>query len=409
MKLCASFLLVLLVSACATFAQPVVVRQGVSELEVSRSKLLDETNSTLQYVNSNKDALYFQTDDGTGSDAFASFGAIVAAENMVAIDAVTQADAAQLMDKVPVDPAKAFTKAATGSSIRLAAGSAVKVSPYLYISKAEPEVLLLAAALIVEGSGPSEGLQNKYMYQIAGQYSPADLASLNDAAAAKLNKQIEDGYSQILKRIAADAKGSASLEKTINFKSPFLTPRFDYALTGTIVADDADVTWVRVAGGMFALQKESIIATVQALPVVAAAPAAEALPPPAPAAAPASVEPSPETVEAVPEIPAAVPAVRAAVTPTPAPAPARVAVKPAAPVVAVAPQATQANAKDGASLRATPALASAGGKIVAILAAGTPVILKQKISNGSGVWWNVSAAAKGEGWIRELELDQIKR
>lgn len=405
MKFCTGLVLALLTSACATSAQPLLERRGVSELEISRSKLLDETSTTLQHVNANKDVLYFQTDDGTGADALASFGAIVAAENMVAIDSVTQADAARLMDKVPVDPAKAFTKAATGSPIRVVAtgsSAAVKVSPYLYISKAEPEVLLLAAALIVEGSGPSEGLQNKYMYQIFSQYSPADLSALNDAAAAKLNKQIEDGYSQILKRIAADAKGSASLEKKINFKSPFLSPRFDYELTGTIVADDADVTWVRVAGGMFALQKESIIATVQPLPVVAAAPNAEVQLSPVTATAPASVEASPEVAEPAPAIPPAVPAPRAAVASAPAPA------KPAAPA-APTPQAVQANARDGASLRATPALASAGGKIVAILPAGSPVILKQKISNGSGVWWNVSAVSKGEGWIRESELDQIKR
>jgi hypothetical protein len=42
------------------------------------------------------------------------------------------------------------------------------------------------------------------------------------------------------------------------------------------------------------------------------------------------------------------------------------------------------------------------------VSAGAPVILKQKIANGSGVWWFVSVEAKGEGWIRESELDLIK-
>ncbi|MES2489623.1 MAG: hypothetical protein V4607_07500 [Pseudomonadota bacterium] len=405
MKLCTGLLLALLVSACATSAQPLLERRSVSELELSRSKLLDATSNTLQHANSNKDVLYFQTEDGSGAQALTSFGGLVTAENMAAVDAVTQADAAQLMDKVPVDPAKVFTKAATGSAIRLVAAgsnSAVKASPYLYISKAEPDVLLIAAALIVEGAGSSEGLQNKYMYQISGQYSLADLSALNDVAATKLNAQIEAGYSQILKRIAADSKNAGVLANKINFKSPFLSPGFDYELTGTVVGDDADVTWIRVAGGMFALQKGSITVTTLPLSVVAAAPTAEVAPPVSEPVA-AAVETLPVVAESTPAIAPVVTAPRTAAVPTPAP------VKKPVVVVEVTPQATQANAKDGASLRSTPALASAGGKIVAILPAGTPVILKQKISNGSGVWWNVSTTSKGEGWIRELELDQIKR
>ena len=85
---------------------------------------------------------------------------------------------------------------------------------------------------------------------------------------------------------------------------------------------------------------------------------------------------------------------------------------PSSPAVAPAmsqPQAGQANTKDGASLRATPVLASAGGKIIAILPAGTIVTLKQKVSNQSGVWWYVSNEAKGEGWVREGELDKVQR
>lgn len=149
-------------------------------------------------------------------------------------------------------------------------------------------------------------------------------------------------------------------------------------------------------------------------PVSHAAPVpAQASPTPAAAKPSPMVAPPPATVAA--NVPAAVPAAAPAATAAPAavmsaPAPQPVAAPAVAPPVStLAPaSADGAIARDGASLRDRPMLANAGAKILAVVPAGTPLMLKQKISNRYGIWWYVGAETRGEGWIREQELDRAR-
>ena len=46
-------------------------------------------------------------------------------------------------------------------------------------------------------------------------------------------------------------------ERTITFKSDFLAPRLNFDLTGALISQNADVTWVRTYGGIFALRKSN--------------------------------------------------------------------------------------------------------------------------------------------------------
>lgn len=251
---------------------PIAVRQAGSEVVLAHSALLDQTNHMAKHLDQNKTILYFQNFGGGGAAAGLLLGPLGVAANIKAIDSNTSKDVNVLLGKIAADPGLAFKSAAARSGVVMREqpdGQASRVTPYLYVVKTqqEPDVLAVAASLIVESpldkattrkNAPAEPQwRHKYMYQLPGKHTPSSLAALDDAAKAALQAELDAGYSQILAMMARDTAENAAKEQKVKFKSSFLVPRFDFEQMGNLIAEEQDVVWIRNATGVYGIRRES--------------------------------------------------------------------------------------------------------------------------------------------------------
>lgn len=227
-----------------------------------------QTSNTAQHLNDDKSIVYSQNFGGGGVGLGLLLGPIGAAANAAMIESATKADAAKMFGKVKLDPAALFREAATGSELALQpAGTAVAVrlTPYLLITKVNESTLNPAAALIVEAPATAGGKPwtTKYLFQLQGSYTIDGLAAMNEAQTAALNQQAREAYKQLIGFYLRDSNELSGRERKVVFKSGFVNPRFDFEMAGSLVEQSGAMTWVRTYGGVYALQKDSVSYTVQ--------------------------------------------------------------------------------------------------------------------------------------------------
>ncbi len=270
-----AFVCVLGLAGCASAPVnqgPIAVRQVGNEMALARTPMLDQTNHMAKHLDDKKNVLYFQNFGGGGATVGLLLGPLGVAANIKAIDSNTLKDVEVLRGKLESDPVGAFKSAAAAGAVVVHEqpnGTASRATPYLYVVKMqqEPDVLAIAAALIVESPQDKAGnrknaparaeWQYKYMYQLAGRFTPASLAALDDSAKAQLQRELEAGYGAILAMMARDTAESAAKEQKVKFKSPFLVPRFDLEQIGSLIAEQADVVWIRNPTGVYGIRRES--------------------------------------------------------------------------------------------------------------------------------------------------------
>lgn len=263
-----SLLAALMLCACATGAPPAPQSAPPKALSsagfaVARTALVDETNHMQKHVDRAKQILYFQNYGGGGVGLGVLLGPIGVAANISMIDGVTQKDVDQLKDRIAIDPGALFAEAARRHNLPAGQGAdALRVTPYLLLSKANETTVLAAAALIVEQGQGTTLWRGKYMLQLPRSYSVAELAALDAAGTEQLRQATAQGFDALLARLQAEATATPGGEKAITFKSDLLSPRFDFEMSGRLIADDGQLAWVRVIGGVFAVRKSNIQYTV---------------------------------------------------------------------------------------------------------------------------------------------------
>lgn len=251
---------------------PIANQRANSDLALARTAALDQTNHMSKHLDSNKNVVYFQNFGGGGAAVGLLLGPLGVAANMKAIDSSTNEDVEVLQGKIGSDPIRAFKAAVARSGIAFHEqpnATASRTTPYVYVVKTqdEPESLAMAAALIVEspsdkparrkGAPLEPQWRHKYMYQLPGRYTPAAVAAFDDAANAKLETELEAGYTAILTMMARDTAESAAKEQQVKFKSPFLVPRFDFEQIGNLIAEEGDIVWIRNPTGVYGIRRES--------------------------------------------------------------------------------------------------------------------------------------------------------
>lgn len=248
--------LALTLTGCATpsfqSSQPRTSEHGYS---LSRSALLDQTSQTTTHLDSDRDILYMQEFGGGGIATGLLLGPLGVAANMAMINAQTESDAELLKDKIGIQPRQVFIERAQQKALKLNDGAEAKITPYLYVLKTNGEQMLIATALLIEqGEGKSKWT-GKYMYQLPGKYSKQELARLDASQQQQLSADVSRGFDVLLDYITHEQPAMG--ERTITFKSDFLAPRLNFDLTGALISQNADVTWVRTYGGIFALRKSN--------------------------------------------------------------------------------------------------------------------------------------------------------
>lgn len=225
---------------------------------LSRSPLLDQTNSSMAHLDSDKNIVYSQLFGGGGVGLGLLLGPLGVAANVAMINAQTESDTALLKDKLHIKPLQNFLSSAQGKALKLVdnpGSTGAKISPYLYVSRADGEQMLLAAALLIEqGEGKSQWT-GKYMYQLPKKYAKSELATLDEAQQQQLDSDLTAGFDVLLDYITHEQPPAA--ERSITFKSAFLNPRFDFDMTGALISQNDELTWVRTYSGVYALRKSN--------------------------------------------------------------------------------------------------------------------------------------------------------
>ncbi|AXK39247.1 hypothetical protein DWG20_07285 [Crenobacter cavernae] len=136
------------------------------------------------------------------------------------------------------------------------------MSPYLYITKVEGEKILLAAALIAEHEAADQKWIGRYMYQLPISYKIDYISQSNTDITPEVEKSLTVGFTELIKFYKKDSPEDADKEKTISFKSDFLSPRFDFEMTAKLISESQDRIWVRTFNGIYAISKENVTTSI---------------------------------------------------------------------------------------------------------------------------------------------------
>ncbi len=208
-----------------------------------------------------REVLYVQS-FGNSVAVGALFGPLGVLANIAATKAATEADQAKLKGKIQVSAGLAFREAAKETGLPLDAkrtDGGVNFSPYLHIVKLSDGNVLLASALIVEAPTPDALLPHaRYLYQLPLRYTVDDLSLATQAAVAEIGKQLQTGYIELIRFYLRDKSEAMGSEKTVKYKSDFLSPRFDFEQGGKIAAENAERIWIRHAIGIAAILRPNV-------------------------------------------------------------------------------------------------------------------------------------------------------
>lgn len=242
---------------------PLPVAKPAAAFSIARAQALDRTNHTMRHLDSARNQVYVQNFGDAGPVVTLLLGGLGAAANISMIESKTKEDVERLRDRIAVDPLAAFDAAArrAGTALQSAASAdAPKASPYLFVTKtsSDPEMLVLAAALLVESHDPASTWTRKYMVQLPGTFTVASLAEVDAAGVSAIRRDLEAGYVALLGQMARETEASIAKEAPIKFMSTFVMPRFGHELDGNLVAEDNDSVWVRARFGLFALRRTHV-------------------------------------------------------------------------------------------------------------------------------------------------------
>jgi hypothetical protein len=240
--------------------QPIKVNLGDS-YEIYRAPTLDQTNHTLQHLNQNKDILYSQTYGGGGVGVGLLLGPLGVAANIKAIESNTMKDVAALKNKIDINPNQVFVSSANKNGLSIKTDSSnksLKFSPYLLVEKTEGDIIMLAAAVLIDQVGTKQMFPTKYLVQLPITYTLAEMSNLDATKTKALESHVEQGFATLIARIKSEATANPEAEEKITMVSEFLTPRFKFEMAGSLVEKTNEYTWVRMVGGVCGVRHSDI-------------------------------------------------------------------------------------------------------------------------------------------------------
>lgn len=256
-------------SGCATppaYQKPRPQPVSSKAYALAKSEQILRTDYVTQHLDAEKTIVYSQNFGGGGAGLGILLGPIGVAANISMIESVTKGDVERLKGKLPVDPVNLFRMAAKDLDIETlekADGADWRATPYLRVQKTDEKTIHAAAGLvIVNGAGPAQWT-GRYLYQLPGSFTLASLAQLDDASLLKLRSATQDAFRELLIFVSRETDSAVEQEKPIQFKSAYMTPRFEFEQVGKLISDDGAIVWLRSYAGIYALEKAQVKYTIQ--------------------------------------------------------------------------------------------------------------------------------------------------
>jgi len=228
---------------------------------LAKSGFVATTNHMTQHLNADQSVVYFQNQGGGGVGLGLLLGPIGVAANMKMIEGVTTADVEKLKGKIPLNPEMAFQRAAFVANFPVQASaneSDVKIAPYVLVSKTNESTVHISSIVLFEGMDGQTKWLRRYQYQLPGKYTLDELAAFDAMKASAVQTASVNAYTALLKHVAEETDASIVKEQKITFKSPYLSPRFEFEMTGSLIGANEGRVWVRTAFGVIAVDPSDI-------------------------------------------------------------------------------------------------------------------------------------------------------
>jgi hypothetical protein len=228
---------------------------------IAKSEIVSKSDRMTQHLNTEQSILYFQNQGGGGAGLGILLGPLGVAANIKMIEGVTTSDVEKIKGKIELNPEAAFLKASSLENFSIhekAELNDVKVAPYILISKTNEKTLHMSSVVLFEGVEGSNKWTKRYQYQLPGKYTLDELAKLSSSKAAELQEASVNGYVSILKYIAEEKVSEIEKEQKIIFNSPYMSPRFELSMRGSLIGAKDGRTWVRTVIGVAAIDPSDI-------------------------------------------------------------------------------------------------------------------------------------------------------
>lgn len=233
---------------------------------LGKSTQVTTSNHMLQPLAGEGTVMYFQNQGGGGLALGLLLGPLGVAANISGIESVTKADVARIQGRIQLRPDQAFLQAAgaTGFQVQGSGGqAAIQVTPHVLVSKNTDLSISISSSLLFEGSDSTGKWTRRYQYELDQKYSLDAIAAFGDAQSADIQRASTDAFVALLRHIQQEATLAPGSEARISFKSPYISPRFDFEMAGSLIGSKDGRTWVRSMMGVFAVLPADIQVQMQ--------------------------------------------------------------------------------------------------------------------------------------------------
>lgn len=227
-----------LLSACATASlQPY---QSAQQIGTSSKYTLGEapapSDHMHRFIDTKHSELYMQNQGGGGAAVGVLLGPLGVLANIAAIKKQTEADTAQLKDKLPLDVQQLFAASLAGTPALSAAEgdpSAPSLAPLLYVEKLDDAHIRFASLVHVKAAMGGKQWARQYIYELPDSYTKEELArGLSAGELQQLAADAEEGFQWITATYASDVAGTFRPQQKGVIHSDFVTPRIQVAYAG---------------------------------------------------------------------------------------------------------------------------------------------------------------------------------
>lgn len=228
---------------------------------LAKLEAVTRTDHMTRHLDDDKSIVYFQNQGGGGAGLGVLLGPLGVAANIKMIEGVTDADVEKLKGRIKLSPALALQQAVatTPSPVQLAATQGdVKVSPFMLVSKTNDTSLHISSVVLFEGGAGQSKWTRRYQYQLPGKYTLDELAALSGPRQAELQAASVAAYAELLKHIGTESDASIALERKVTLKSPYLSPRFEFEMLGSLIGERGGRVWVRTTTGVVAVEPSEL-------------------------------------------------------------------------------------------------------------------------------------------------------
>lgn len=254
----------LLITGCATAPALQGARPAASidhQYGLAKSDLVEKTDHMTKHLNVDSSVVYFQNQGGGGAGLGILLGPFGVAANMRMIDSITTSDVDKLKGKILLNPVQAFQQAAAtnGFPVQLSATTNdIKVTPYILVSKTDQLKISISSIVLFEGTTGQSKWVRRYQYQLPENYTLDELSTFDEGKMLEIQAASVNAFSSLLMHIKGESDVAILNEPKITFKSPYLSPRFDFEMMGSLIAESDGRVWVRTTFGVAAIDPSYI-------------------------------------------------------------------------------------------------------------------------------------------------------